>query len=718
MTIEQQLSKELEIQLWQVESTVELIDSGNTIPFIARYRKEQTGSLDDDILRKFDERLKYLRNLQQKKSDILNIITEQGNITDEIKLNLDKANTLAEIEDIYLPFKPKRTTRASIARGKGLEPLAEIIMEQKYSNKEIEQKSDQFIDIEKDVKTVAEALQGAMDIIAENLSDNADIRKALRFYYANHGVIQTKVAKNMEDKTVYSMYFEYSEIVSKIVPHRVLAIGRAEKEKVIKVSIEIDKDRCIQMMRDRVIKSSQKDDSYLNMSIQDSYSRLISSSLERELRNTLTERAEDKAIEVFAVNLKNLLLQPPIKGRITMGLDPAYRTGCKIAVVDETGKVLDHTVIYPTPPQNKIEQAKKTLLDLIDKYNIEIISIGNGTASRESELFVVEMLKESGKNVSYIIVNEAGASVYSASKLGAEEFPQYGVEIRSAVSIARRLQDPLSELVKIDPESIGVGQYQHDVTPKDLRESLVGVVESCVNSVGVDLNTASVPLLSNIAGINSTIAKNIVIYREENGHFSSRKELLKVPKLGKKSFEQSAGFLRVSESKDIFDNTGVHPESYQIAKGILDILEYTKDDVRASKIDGIKERIKSHGSEKLCNELGIGLVTLEDIVDELLKPGRDPRESLPQPILRKDVLDINKLKQDMELKGTVRNVVDFGVFVDIGVHEDGLVHISQICNKYIKHPSEVVKVGDIVDVKVIELDLKRKRVGLTMKIDK
>lgn len=715
MNITQQLSEELSIAISQAENTIKLIDDGNTIPFIARYRKELTGSLDDTVLRKFDERLKYLRNLLDKKSDISSSIAEQGKMTNEIEAQIKTATTLSELEDIYRPFRPKRTTRASIAREKGLEGLAKLLFLQNNIPSDYLEEAEKYINIEKEVHTAEEALQGAMDIIAEDISDNPEIRKRLRFFIFKNAILSTSVQKGQQENTVYSMYFDFSEPVTKLAPHRILAIDRAEKEKVIKVTIDVDKERCIDMIQRSMIKHESPSTSYLKAAASDSFSRLIFPSLERELRNALTAKGSSKAIDVFSVNLRNLLLQPPVKGLVTLGLDPAYRTGCKIAVVDATGKVLDTTVIYPTPPQNKTEQAKQTLKTLIKKHGVNVISIGNGTASRESEQFVAELIGELDTKVSYVIVNEAGASVYSASKLGAEEFPQFDVSLRSAVSIARRLQDPLAELVKIDPESIGVGQYQHDIPQKELKTALNGVVESCVNSVGVDLNTASAPLLSKIAGINGTVSKNIVIYREENGHFTLRKELMNVSKLGKKAFEQSAGFLRVPESENILDHTGVHPESYKPTEAMLKILGYSKKDIQNGNLHDLKQKAQAKGMHALAEEIGIGEITLNDIINELLKPGRDPRDTLPKPILRTDVLDIKELKPDMILKGTVRNVVDFGAFVDIGVHEDGLVHISQICDQFIKHPSEALKVGDIVTIKVLEVDLKRKRIALTMK---
>ena len=713
MDIQKILTQELSLKDYQVENVIKLIDDGNTIPFIARYRKEQTGSLDDVVLRNFYDRLVYLRSLEQRQNEVINLIEGQGNLTEEIKSALLNAKTLSEIDDIYRPFRPKRRTRATIAKEKGLEPLADLILSQDGSVVDFTLEAEKYIDEEKEVLSADDALLGAMDIIAEGISDNAELRKKLRAYIFVNGVIQSEGDSEVESP--YTMYYDYNEGVKNILPHRVLAIDRGEKEKVLKVAIKCDEENAFDIIRKHIEVKETSSKEYLENALKDSYARLIFPSLERELRNYLTENACEKAIVVFKENLKNLLMQPPLKGYVVLGLDPAYRTGCKIAVVDETGKVLDHTVIYPTPPQNKIEQAKEVLKKLIKKYGVKVISIGNGTASRESEMFAAELIKEMDTELYYVIVSEAGASVYSASKLGSDEFPEFDVAIRSAVSIARRLQDPLSELVKIDPKAIGVGQYQHDMPQKRLGEALGFVVEDCVNAVGVDLNTASVPLLSRVSGINAGIAKNIVIYREENGSFKNRKELLKVPKLGKKAFEQSAGFMRIMEGDNILDNTGVHPESYNVAKNLLKHLGYTLDDVKNGNIKDLKQKAESEGIKNLAQSLETGEETLKDIIAELLKPGRDPRDEVQKPILKADVMDITQIKPDMVLTGTVRNVIDFGAFVDIGVHDDGLVHISQICDRYIKHPSEVLKVGDIVKVKVLEVDAKRKRIALTMK---
>lgn len=713
MNIIELISREFSLKKAQTEQVISLIDEGNTIPFIARYRKELTGSLDDQILRKIFDRLTYLRGLDKRRTDILKSIDEQGKLTDEIKSALNKAVTMVELEDIYRPFKQKRRTRATIAVEKGLKPLAEKIFVQNIRTGSIEDLAKPFVDNKKGVETWEDAIAGASDIIADQISDDAELRKYLRSFINRLGYIKTKSSK--KEDSVYEMYYDFSEQLSKIVGHRVLAIDRGERESFLKVSIDIDKDRAIGIINKKVLKPGSITTKNVEEAAKDGFDRLIFPSIEREVRNELTDNAQESSINVFALNLKNLLMQPPIKGIITLGLDPAYRTGCKIAVVDETGKVLDTTVIYPTPPQSKIAEAKSKLKTLIKKHNVGIVSIGNGTASKESEMFVAELIREIDTKVSYMVVNEAGASVYSASELAAKEFPEYDVTLRSAISIARRMQDPLAELVKIDPKSIGVGQYQHDMKKARLDESLSGVVENCVNSVGVDLNTASVPLLSFVSGIGGSLAKNIVGYRDENGEYKSRSELKKVPKLGPKAFEQCAGFLRIPESKNILDNTGVHPESYKAVQLLLDLCGYKKEDIKAHKITDIRERVEKIGSEKIADKIGIGKPTLLDIIDELLKPGRDPRDELPKPMLRTDVLDMNDLKEGMELTGTVRNAIDFGVFVDIGVHQDGLVHISQICDRYIKHPSEVVKVGDIVTVWVMSVDVDKKRIGLTMK---
>ena len=714
MDILKTLENEFSIKQFQAENVVKLIDEGNTIPFIARYRKELTGSLDDQILRQIYERLLYLRGMEEKKAQIIKSIEEQGKMDEEIMRSLDGAKTVTELDDIYRPFRPKRRTKAMIAREKGLEGLCDIIMGQKMKGS-IEENAEKFINAEKGVETVEEAIEGAKDIACEIISDNAEIRKALRDETAKNGVIISKAADEEKDeKMVYEMYYDYTEAVKTAASHRILALNRGEKEGVLAVKIETDNERLKNIVRRKVINKNGNTANILEEIIDDSLKRLIMPSVEREIRNSLTETAEEKAISVFGKNLKQLLLQPPIKDKVVLAIDPAYRTGCKIAVIDKTGKPLETGVVYPTPPQNKKEEAKKKLLSLIDKYGVELISIGNGTASRESELFTAEMIKESGKNISYVIVNEAGASVYSASKLGAEEFPEYDVSLRSAVSIGRRLQDPLAELVKIDPKSIGVGQYQHDMNQKKLGETLGGVVEDCVNSVGVDLNTASPSLLSYVSGISSAVSKNILAYREENGKFMSRKELLKVAKLGPKAFEQCAGFLRIAESKEVLDNTSVHPESYKAAKEILKEARFSDDDVRAGRAKGIAAKLGN--IEKTAEKIGIGKITCEDIIKELEKPGRDIRESMPKPVLRSDVLEMKDLKEGMILKGTVRNVIDFGVFVDIGVHQDGLVHISQITDRFIKHPLDAVNVGDVVDVKVLSVDMAKKRISLTMKL--
>lgn len=710
MDILKKLQQEFEIKVSQVENTVKLLDEGNTVPFIARYRKEMTGSLDDQIIRQLSERLTALRNLEEKREQVKNAIAEQGNLTEELAAKLDAAETQTEIDDIYRPFRPKRRTRASIAKEKGLQPLADMIWGQKLIGT-LEDFAAAFVDAEKGVETIADAIQGAKDILAEQISDDADLRKTLREATVQYGALLSK--KSKEEPSVYEMYYDYQEPLKKAAGHRILAVNRGEKEGFLSVKIEGEEDKLLQRMERKIIRKNSDTAEILREVIADSYKRLIAPSLEREIRNDLTEKAEESAIGVFRENLKQLLLQPPISGKVVLALDPAYRTGCKIAVIDATGKPLETAVVYPTPPQNKTAEAEKKLLGLIEKYGVDLISIGNGTASRESELFVAEMLQKTKRNVQYIIANEAGASVYSASKLGAEEFPEYDVSLRSAVSIGRRIQDPLAELVKIDPKSIGVGQYQHDMNQKRLGEALGGVVEDCVNSVGVDLNTASPALLSYVAGINGTVAKNILKYREENGRFSARKELLKVPKLGPKAYEQCAGFLRLPESKMALDRTGVHPESYKAAEGLLKLCGYTLDDVAAKKVTGLAKKIKS--PQKTAAELGIGLPTLEDIIRELEKPGRDPREDAPAPVLRSDVLSMEDLKEGMVLTGTVRNVIDFGVFVDIGVHQDGLVHISQICDRFIKHPLEAVRLGDVVQVKVLSVDLQKKRISLTMK---
>ena len=710
MDIIRKLREEFGITQSQAENTVRLLDEGNTVPFIARYRKEMTGSLDDQIIRQLSERLTALRNLEDRRTQVRTAIAEQGRLTDALAAKLDAAQTQTEIEDIYRPFRPKRRTRASIAKEKGLQPLADIIWGQKLIGTP-EEAAKAFVDSGQGVDTVLDAINGAMDILAEQFSDDADLRKLLREETIKCGAIVSK--KTKDEPSVYEMYYDYREPLKKAAGHRVLAMNRGEKEGFLSVKIEGEEEKLLQRMERRLIRRSSDTADILRGVIADSYKRLIAPSLEREIRNDLTEKAEEAAIGVFRENLRQLLLQPPISGKVVLALDPAYRTGCKIAVIDTTGKPLETTVVYPTPPQNKTAEAEKKLLALIEKYGVDLISIGNGTASRESELFVAEMLKKTSRRVQYIIANEAGASVYSASKLGAEEFPDYDVSLRSAVSIGRRIQDPLAELVKIDPKSIGVGQYQHDMNQKRLGEALGGVVEDCVNSVGVDLNTASPALLSYVAGIHATVAKNILKYREEHGKFTARRELLKVAKLGPKAYEQCAGFLRLPDSEMPLDRTGVHPESYAAAEGLLALCGYGLADVAARKVSGLAKKIKS--PEKTAAELGIGVPTLEDIMRELEKPGRDPREDAPAPVLRSDVLSMEDLQEGMVLTGTVRNVIDFGVFVDIGVHQDGLVHISQICDRFIKHPLEAVKLGDVVQVKVLSVDLQKKRIALTMK---
>ena len=714
MDINKKIAEELEVKLWQVEAAVGLIDEGNTIPFISRYRKEATGSLNDEQLRTLDERLKYLRNLEEKKEQVLATIEEQGKLTEELKAQILAAETLVVVEDLYRPYRPKRRTRAIIAREKGLEGLANIISLQ-MTDKALEVEAESYLSAEKGVETVKDAIAGAMDIIAENISDEADYRIHIRKMTFDNGRI-TSTAKDPESKTVYEMYYNFEEPVKKIAGHRVLALNRAEDEKVLTVKVEAPVEDILRYLEKQIItRDNPNTTPVLKEIIADSYSRLIGPAIEREIRNDLTEKAEDGAINVFGKNLEQLLLQPPIAGQVVLGWDPAFRTGCKLAVVDATGKVLDTVVIYPTAPQNKVEEAKKVLKKLIDKYKITLISVGNGTASRESELVIVDLLKELKTPIQYVIVNEAGASVYSASKLATEEFPNFDVGQRSAASIARRLQDPLAELVKIDPKSIGVGQYQHDMNQKKLNESLTAVVEDCVNKVGVDLNTASASLLEYISGISKTLAKNIVAYREANGRFHDRRELLKVSKLGPKAFEQCAGFMRITGGKNPLDSTSVHPESYDAAEKLIERLGYTEEDIAKGGLKGIAKKV--HNPKKLAEELGIGEITLEDILKELEKPARDPRDEMPKPILRSDVLEMKDLKPGMILKGTVRNVIDFGVFVDIGVHQDGLVHISQLTDKkFVKHPLEVVSVGDVVEVKVMKVDLDKKRIQLTMKM--
>ncbi len=714
MDIIKKLAQELQIKESQVRAAVQLIDEGNTIPFIARYRKEATGALNDEILRNLHERLTYLRNLEEKKEQVLNSIEEQGKLTKELKEQILAAETLVVVEDLYRPYRPKRRTRATIAKEKGLEPLANLIMLQQ-TNRSLEEEAAVFIDEEKEVFTAQDAIEGAKDILAEYISDEADYRMRIRELTMKYGKI-TSAAKDEETESVYEMYYDFEEPVQKLAGHRILALNRGEKEKILTVKVEAPTDRILTYLEKKVIR---KDNPYttpmLKEVIADSYQRLIAPAIEREIRNELTETAEDGAIRVFGKNLEQLLMQPPIAGQVVLGWDPAFRTGCKLAVVDATGKVLDTTVIYPTAPQNKVEESKKILKHLIAKYHITLISVGNGTASRESEQVIVELLKELPVSVQYVIVNEAGASVYSASKLATEEFPNFDVGQRSAASIARRLQDPLAELVKIDPKSIGVGQYQHDMNQKKLSEALGGVVEDCVNKVGVDLNTASASLLEYISGISKTIAKNIVAYREENGRFETRAQLLKVPKLGPKAYEQCAGFMRIQNGKNPLDSTSVHPESYGAAEKLLEKLGYQKEDILKGNLKGISKKVGNR--DALADELEIGTLTLEDILKELEKPARDPRDEMPKPILRTDVLEMKDLKEGMILKGTVRNVIDFGAFVDIGVHQDGLVHISQMSERYIKHPLEVVSVGDVVEVQVMSVDLKKQRIQLTMKIN-
>ncbi|ABY95390.1 Tex family protein [Thermoanaerobacter sp. CM-CNRG TB177] len=705
------LKKEFGLKDFQVENTIKLIDEGNTIPFIARYRKEATGSLSDEVLRNFYDRLTYLRNLEEKKQDTIRLIDEQGKLTEEIKAKIENATTLQEVEDIYRPFRPKRRTRATIAKEKGLEPLAKVISSNEVIDGDVKEYAKPYLN--ENVPTVEEAYQGAMDIIAEDISDDADIRKYIRSFTWNNGIIVTQALK--QERSPYEMYYDYKEAVKTIPPHRILAINRAEREKYISVKIEIDSERIINRLIESKVNKASIFAEYYKKAIEDSYKRLIAPSIEREIRNTLTEKAEEKAIIVFKENLKSLLLQPPIKGHVVMGFDPAYRTGCKIAVVDETGKLLDTATVYPTPPQNDFENSKKVLKELIEKYNVTLIALGNGTASRESEMFIAELIKELSREVKYVIVNEAGASVYSASQIGTEEFPDINVSLRGAISLARRLQDPLAELVKIDPKSIGVGQYQHDVDQKKLGDALNGVVEDCVNSVGVDLNTASVSLLKYVSGINAAIAKNIVEYRNQIGKFTNREQLKNVKRLGDTTFTQCAGFLRILDGDNIFDSTAVHPERYETLEKLLRKFRYEKEKLDRKKLKDFANSLEEYGLEKISEEYDIGLPTLYDIVSELKKPGRDPREDLPKPILRSDVMTINELKPGMELMGTVRNVTDFGCFVDIGVHTDGLVHISEMSQNYIKHPLDVVSVGDIVKVRVLSVDIERNRISLSMK---
>lgn len=715
-SIEERIAKELEIKLSQVQNVIGLLDDGNTVPFISRYRKEATGGLSDEVLRKLSERLTYLRNLEERKADVTRLIQEQEKFTDEIGKALENATTLTEVEDIYRPFKPKKRTKATIAMEKGLKPLAELILEGKFTGN-LDEEAAKYISEEKGVANSEDAISGALDIIAETISDEAKYRKYIREFVIREGNIESKGGS--EEPTPYEMYYEYSEAVNKIPPHRILAINRGEKEKILSVKITANEDKVIQYLENQVLRGNAVLDEKLKVAIRDSYKRLIYPSIEREIRSELTDIGEEGAIKIFKENLKALLLQAPIKGKVVMGYDPGFRTGCKIAILDETGKFLENTAVYPTVPKRDIEGTKKTLKALIAKHNVDVISLGNGTASRESEEVIAEMLteikNETGKELAYVIVSEAGASVYSASELATKEYPDLDVTVRGAISIGRRLQDPLAELVKIDPKAIGVGQYQHDVTPKKLEESLAGVVEDSVNTVGVDLNIATPSLLTHISGINAAIAKNIVDYREEVGKFSSRKELLKVKRLGQKAYEQCAGFLRVDSSKEPLDNTSVHPESYDTAKKLIEVLGYNKEDLKNNKLGDIDQRADAQGLNKLSETLEVGEMTLKDIIKELKKPGRDPREEMPKPILKTGIVELKDLNPGMVLAGTVRNVSDFGAFVDIGVHQDGLVHKSQMANRFVKHPLDVVKVGDIVKVAILEVDEKRKRISLTMK---
>lgn len=715
-SINEILAKELNISEKQVKSVVELLDDGNTVPFIARYRKEKTGGLSDEILRIFFERLTYLRGLENKKEDVIRLIKEQGNLTQDLKNKIIQCKNLTEVEDIYRPFKPKKRTRAIIATEKGLKPLAQVILEGTFSGN-LNSEASKYISKEKEVLSEEDALKGAMDIISEIISDDANFRKWIREFIKEKGSIET-IGKS-DDRNNYEMYYEYKEPIKSIPSHRILAINRGEKEQVLQVKLNFNDERVINYLEKNILKNNEVTDEYLKKSVRDSFKRLIYPSIEREIRSELTSRGEDSAIGIFKANLKSLLMQAPIKGKVVIGFDPGFRTGCKIAVLDDTGKFIENATVYPTMPKNDIDGSIRILKELIYKYDVDVISLGNGTASRESEDVIERLIKEvkeeKGKDLYYVIVSEAGASVYSASELANKEYPNLDVTVRGAISIGRRLQDPLVELVKIDPKAIGVGQYQHDVSSKKLDESLKGVVEDCVNNVGVDLNIATPSLLSYIAGINGTIAKNIVNFREENGKFANRKELLKVKRLGKKVYEQCVGFLRVSESDEVLDNTSVHPESYEVAKKLIEILGYDKRDLKFGKLKDIDEKIKIIGINKLADELSVGILTLKDIIKELKKPGRDPREEPPKPILKSGVINIKDLKKDMLLMGTVRNVSDFGAFIDIGVHQDGLVHKSQMANKFVKHPLDIVKVGDIVRVKILEIDEKRKRISLSMK---
>lgn len=716
VSIEERLAKELELKLGVVNNVVEMLDEGNTVPFIARYRKEKTGGLSDEVLRKFSERLTYLRNLDDRKADVSRLIEEQGKLTQEITEALGKAETLTEVEDIYRPYKPKKRTRATIAKEKGLEPLANLILEGEFKG-DLLQEASKYIDEEKGVEKAEDAVLGALDIIAEGISEEAKYRKFIRELVMREGFIESKGSS--EETTPYEMYYDYSEEVRKIPPHRILAINRGEKEKILSVKITIGEDKIISYLEREILKGNETTDEQLKLAIRDAYKRLIFPSIEREIRSELTDKGEEGAILIFKENLKALLMQAPIKGKTVMGYDPGFRTGCKIAVLDSTGKFLENVAVYPTVPRRDIVGTKKTLKELIYKYDVDVISLGNGTASRESEEVIAEMIseikKESGKEVAYVIVSEAGASVYSASELATKEYPDLDVTVRGAISIGRRLQDPMAELVKIDPKAIGVGQYQHDVTQKRLEESLKGVVEDSVNKVGVDLNTATPSLLTYVSGINAAIAKNIVDYRDEQGGFKARKELLKVKRLGQKAYEQCAGFLRVQESKEPLDNTAVHPESYKEAKELIKLLGYTSEDLKNNKLSDIEDRVAEKGLNNIEKELEIGEMTLKDIIKELQKPGRDPRDEMPKPILKTGVINLEDLQPGMVLMGTVRNVSDFGAFVDIGVHQDGLVHKSQMANRFVKHPLDIVKVGDVIKVRVMEVDTKRHRIALTMK---
>ena len=716
VSIEERLAKELELKLGVVNNVVEMLDEGNTVPFIARYRKEKTGGLSDEVLRKFSERLTYLRNLDERKADVSRLIEEQGKLTEEITEALGKAETLTEVEDIYRPYKPKKRTRATIAKEKGLEPLANLILEGAFKG-DLLQEASKYIDEEKGVEKAEDAVSGALDIIAEGISEEAKYRKFIRELVMREGLIESKGSS--EETTPYEMYYDYSEEVRKIPPHRILAINRGEKEKILSVKITIGEDKIISYLEREILKGNEVSDEQLKLAIRDAYKRLIFPSIEREIRSELTDKGEEGAILIFKENLKALLMQAPIKGKTVMGYDPGFRTGCKIAVLDSTGKFLENVAVYPTVPRRDIIGTKKTLKELIYKYDIDVISLGNGTASRESEEVIAEMIseikKESGKEVAYVIVSEAGASVYSASELATKEYPDLDVTVRGAISIGRRLQDPMAELVKIDPKAIGVGQYQHDVTQKRLEESLKGVVEDSVNKVGVDLNTATPSLLTYVSGINAAIAKNIVDYRDEQGGFKARKELLKVKRLGQKAYEQCAGFLRVQESKEPLDNTAIHPESYKEAKELIKLLGYTSEDLKNNKLSDIEDRVAEKGLKNIEKELEIGEMTLKDIIKELQKPGRDPRDEMPKPILKTGVINLEDLQPSMVLMGTVRNVSDFGAFVDIGVHQDGLVHKSQMANRFVKHPLDIVKVGDVIKVRVMEVDTKRHRIALTMK---